>query len=281
MNNDFYLDSFVLYPEKEKVFAFIPSTLSPFKRVEIGSTEPMENYHIRRNGIQNYTVIEYIISGKGEVIANGQKRSAKAGDVFILIEGESHFYRSDPSDPFKKIWIKYEADYTVPFLKAYCVGSGVYRAEGARTYFERLQKLPETKLTESEVAFMVSECINKIIYLAASSKSIDAGCDEVRIREALDTSVYQKIDLDSLAEKLHISKSNIIRKYKKRYGITPYEYLLNLKIENAKIMLKSTNMNVREIAERLCISDEHYFSSLFFRRVGMRPLAYRNTNRDI
>ncbi|MBR5538726.1 MAG: helix-turn-helix domain-containing protein [Clostridia bacterium] len=281
MSSEFYLDSFVLFPEKEKVFAFFPSALTPFKRVEIGFSEPIEDFHIKRDGSQTYSVFEYVVSGKGEMIIDGQKYFAKAGDIFVLREGEPHDYSADPSAPMTKLWIKYEAVYTIPMFDAYGVQTGIYHAEGARTYFERLQKLPETKFSEIEAAFMVSECVNKIIYLAAASKSVDATCDEVRIREALDTSVYQKMDLDLLAKKLHISKSNIIRKYKKRYDITPYEYLLNLKIENAKIMLKSTSMTIREIAERLCITDEHYFSSLFCRRVGMRPLAYRNANRDI
>ncbi len=281
MSGSFYLESFASYPEKESVFAVFPSTLSPFRRAEIGSTSPIEQYRIHRDGAQTYTVFEYVVSGRGEVVLDGQKYSVKAGDLFILPAGEPHLFRSDPTDPFAKLWIKYESEYMLPMLNSYGVRSGVFKAEGARSYFERLLRLPETNLTESEAIFMISECVNKLVYLAASSKSVNAGGDEMRIREALNTSVYQKIDLDDIAERLHMSKSNIIRKYKKRYGVTPYEYLLGLKIENAKIMLKSTNMTVREIAERLCISDEHYFSSLFYRRVGMRPLVYRNTEQDL
>ena len=87
--------------------------------------------------------------------------------------------------------------------------------------------------------------------------------------------MYEKINLDTVASNLHISKSNLIRVFKKNYGVTPYEYLLTLKTETAKILLRETTMSVKEIADRLCISDEHYFSSLFFARVGMRPREYR------
>ena len=92
---------------------------------------------------------------------------------------------------------------------------------------------------------------------------------------------YAVDSLDELSEKLHISKSNVIRIFKKRYGITPYEYLLSSKIDAAKVLLQSTQMTVREIADRLCVSDEHYFSTLFCNRVGMRPSDFRKNGSKI
>ena len=60
-----------------------------------------------------------------------------------------------------------------------------------------------------------------------------------------------------------------------RFGVTPYRYLLSRRLETARLLLRGTALPVREIAFRLCFSDEHYFSSLFRRKTGQTPSAYR------
>ena len=47
------------------------------------------------------------------------------------------------------------------------------------------------------------------------------------------------------------------------------------RLETACLLLRSTALPVREIAFRLCFPDEHYFSSLFHRKLGLTPSAYR------
>jgi AraC-like DNA-binding protein len=137
-------------------------------------------------------------------------------------------------------------------------------------------------LPSTELCRTVADCVHKIISLAATKRISGsvADSDEYRIREELNAALYRKLDLDELSAKLHISKSNIIRIFKKRYGITPYEYLLSAKIDAAMALLQSTQMTVKEIADRLCISDEHYFSTLFRKRVGIRPGEFRKTEQN-
>ena len=77
-----------------------------------------------------------------------------------------------------------------------------------------------------------------------------------------------------------MSKSNLIRVFKKHTGQTPYKFLLDEKIRISKVLLRSTNMNVKTIADRLCFSDEHYFSFIFKRKTGCTPLKYRNGEID-
>jgi transcriptional regulator GlxA family with amidase domain len=100
------------------------------------------------------------------------------------------------------------------------------------------------------------------------------------MRRILASYVHKKLNLDELAESLHMSKSNIIRIFKKKYNVTPYEYVISLRIETAKILLRDTKLSIREIADKLVFFDEHYFSSLFLKKVGVRPGIYRNTSRD-
>ncbi len=260
------------YPVKEKAFAFVNTLKKPFESVVIGITYPFSEYFIERSKGGKVNVLEYVLEGEGEVKINGVWVRVRKGDTYILKASDEQVYRSDKKKPWKKIWINYQADYLEEFLKAYQVESGVYNVN-SKPYFDTLLKIAENKVTDVESNLSIADCVHKIIsIIAISGERLNDG---ILIKERLEAGVYSKIDLNEVAEEFHMSKSNLIRVFKKYYNVTPYEYLLGVKIENAKLLLTNTNMRIKEISERLHIVDEHYFSSLFFRRVGVSPKDFR------
>ncbi len=268
-------DQNVSFPEKEEAYALVTQENTPFLYTAVGITYPDPGYHIDRTPEHRINVFEYVVSGEGEICLGGVWKRVKAGSLYILREGEAHHYRSLPRDPWKKRWINYTADYISPLLDAYGITSGIYPCHEAEKYFTEALETLQFGTPQAEAGRTVAECVHKLISLAAASQGTERDSDAYRIRNELDASLYRKADLDQLAKTLHMSKSNLIRIFKKRYGVTPYEYLLGAKIETAKALLSSTQLPIKEIAERLCISDAHYFSTLFESRVGMRPRDFR------
>lgn len=87
--------------------------------------------------------------------------------------------------------------------------------------------------------------------------------------------VSQNISLKELGGLVFLSESQVVRRFKRDLGTTPHEYSLNLKLEQAKKLLRNTRLMVREIAEYLGFCDEHYFSYIFKKKTGRTPLEYR------
>ena len=80
------------------------------------------------------------------------------------------------------------------------------------------------------------------------------------------------------ADMYDLSESHFIKDFKRQYGQTPCEYKQSLVITNAITLLKTTNLNITEIASSLGYNDSLYFSKFFKKKTGLSPLKYRKTD---
>lgn len=102
-------------------------------------------------------------------------------------------------------------------------------------------------------------------------------CLHVRMaKEYVDRHLFEDISLTKVAEAISISPSYLSRIFFKETGESFSDYVIRLKTEYSKKLLRETNLKVYEIAGRLGYTNPHYFSKLFKERVGMTPLEYRN-----
>jgi len=90
------------------------------------------------------------------------------------------------------------------------------------------------------------------------------------------TNIDQDIDMEKLAKELGVSYAWFRKAFKAYTGIAPNQYLIQLKIEKAKMLLSSHSKSIKEIAFSLNFKSAFYFSKLFKEKVGMPPVLYRN-----
>ncbi|MCT4543354.1 MAG: response regulator [Vallitalea sp.] len=98
------------------------------------------------------------------------------------------------------------------------------------------------------------------------------------IREVItycDNNYNNNINLVDLANHFHISSSYLSQLFSKEVGTPISKYLTNIRIENAKNILKTTNLRVYEISEKVGYSDVKYFLKVFKKNVGVSPQVFR------
>lgn len=83
-----------------------------------------------------------------------------------------------------------------------------------------------------------------------------------------------RITNSSLAKMSNISEVYFRKIFVKTMGISPHLYLMNLRLNNAKQLLKDGRMTVAEIAESSGFSSVYYFSSAFKKYEGVSPKKY-------
>ncbi len=87
-----------------------------------------------------------------------------------------------------------------------------------------------------------------------------------------------RISLDEIAEQANLSKFYFIKKFNEYMNTSPIEYLTKLRIERAFILLRDTDITVKEIACQVGYSDPNYFNKVFRKIVGTSPGRFRQSN---
>lgn len=95
------------------------------------------------------------------------------------------------------------------------------------------------------------------------------------LKQILDTRYAEPLNLDRLAQELHLSKFRLAKEFKRQYGIPPIEYLLKRRVQEACRLLCGTDLTVTGIGGRVGIGNTPYFIQIFKRTVGLTPLNYR------
>ncbi|WP_221469010.1 helix-turn-helix domain-containing protein [Cohnella nanjingensis] len=84
------------------------------------------------------------------------------------------------------------------------------------------------------------------------------------------------LGLPRMAETLGISSQHLSTLFRKSWGISPYQYLLQFRIQKSKeLLLKFPGRHVKEIAGQVGFQDDSHFVSTFHKLAGMTPASFR------
>ncbi len=236
------------------------------------------SYRIARTDCNHY-VFEYIVKGRGYLRGEGREFAPQAGDVYIVPEGSTHEYGSSADDPWEKLWF----NITGPLLRDLVRG---YRLENVwhvpncpveslfREGLETLRRDPEKG---HEAAALI---IHRIIQAVAGTVSRRAEVRRdplaLRIKRYLDANITTPdVSLDDISRCVNKSPSQTMRIFRREWGTTPYQYLLERRLDLAGLYLCNTAKSIKEIAAELHFADEYYFANIFRRKKGISPGRYR------
>ncbi len=97
------------------------------------------------------------------------------------------------------------------------------------------------------------------------------------ICEFLNDEIYGNISLNDLCRRFMFGKTQLCKIFRDNMGQSPMEYYMDLKINEAKKMLREKKYTVSQIADMLGYSCIHNFSRAFKKRVGFSPTEYTKT----
>lgn len=85
----------------------------------------------------------------------------------------------------------------------------------------------------------------------------------------------EKIRIQDLARRIGISRSYLVKLMKRDTGLSPQEYLIEVRMRKASGFLSETSDSIRDIAAKCGYEDALAFSKVFKTRFGVNPSEYR------
>jgi AraC family transcriptional regulator len=95
------------------------------------------------------------------------------------------------------------------------------------------------------------------------------------IKDYINTHLDLDLKLTELSSIAQISPYHFLRLFKKSLGITPHQYILQQRIDRAKYLLKSSNLDISEIAFRVGFCDSSHLTRCFKSILGKTPSQWR------
>lgn len=152
--------------------------------------------------------------------------------------------------------------------------------------FEKSFSYSSSKLKELELADTIEKVVLWLVslghyYIDLISKNQTTDESEAVISKAVDyiQNNYRsaELSLGKVAQASYVSAAYLNRLFNKNKGCTVMEFVKNVRIEHAKLLLRKSDHTTKEIAEQVGYNSRSYFSKLFKKEVGISPNEYRSS----
>jgi two-component system, response regulator YesN len=141
-------------------------------------------------------------------------------------------------------------------------------------YFDDIDHVKDAEIVELWLSKVVVEVAGMVAHVYEKrSKSL--------VRNAMkfvDANYRLPLSYKDVAKEVFVSPSYFLSLFKRETGLTFVDYLTEVRIDRAKRLLTSTEMNITEIAFEIGFNNSNYFSSTFKKIVGTTAKEFRNRN---
>lgn len=236
-----------------------------------------------------YAELTYVRAGEGIVDVDGQREPLAPGDFVLCGAGEPHSYHASGEQPLVGI--------SCGFAQLLCRGMEenqflthpdqpvVHAGTGGRTLDALLTVLEQAAMDQSAGSAEVCSYLAAAAVTAALRihRSVAERSEQVhyelgaRTRMYLDRHYLEPLRLDQIAQAMGVSKFHLDRVFREYADCSPVQYMIRRRMARAQMLLASTDLTVRRIAEQCGYDNYNYFTSLFRKIIGMTPRDYRKT----
>jgi AraC-like DNA-binding protein len=246
------------------------------------------HYRDRKNGCTDNILI-YCTGGKGWYIIDNRRFEVKVNEFVIIPATTAHLrYGSDDAHPWTIYWVHFSGKDMNTFNRNFSIGA----FDGPRHIHanEKGIELWNAMFQSLKMGFGKDNLSKASLYLyhfIATFLYPDKGsAEQSTINNRInDTVRYMQqqlsatLTVEDLAKKIDLSPSHFSSLFKQATGMSPLNYFIHLKLQKACLLLYTTDMKIKDVAEAIGYDDPFHFSRLFKKSMDVSPEQYRGLRR--
>lgn len=235
------------------------------------------DYYTEGNN-QEFYEIRYILEGEGHLKYDGRHYLLKKGDG-CLIDCRQKYYYQTSSYHWTSTCLRFNGTPAVPLMQSYLQSGNVKFTDAMFSNFEPLQThiLQCTQKLSSYMEYEVSCTFYMLLTNLLIAKSKTRNTSEIieKTVSYIQANYMKNLTVDGLSHHFGLSRPHMTRCFKEYTGFAPHEYITQLRIYNAKYLLKATELSIEEISHQTGFSDSVYFIQVFKKLEGITPSKFR------
>lgn len=236
----------------------------------------------------HFTELFYVVSGKGYFVIEHEKFTVKTDDFIIINPNVSHTEYGDGKTNLEYIVLgiedlQFQLEGTG---RQYTYSKHNFKAckEEVLYYLQKLiAEIKEQEENYEAICHNLLECL--VLFLARKTKdalSFESTKKTIRecrfIEQYLNEHFSENITLDTLSEMTYMNKYYLVHAFKEYKDMSPINYLIRRRIQEAQYLLETSNYSMAKIAHAVGFSSQSYFTQVFKKETGMPPNVYRKTH---
>ncbi|WP_127533561.1 AraC family transcriptional regulator [Paenibacillus kobensis] len=239
--------------------------------------------------VYDYYLMHYVLSGCGTFTDGDHEYELQQGSTFLIEPENLISYASSDSDPWQYRWIAFEGNDAAMLLSASgLLAAGPVKDSGRDRRIGVLYRNVFRALREGgDAAASRAAGYLQLLLGAYADSAAKTDKDAERTGERgdslikmvthyLSTQYAVPVSIEQMADALGYNRAYLSRVFKRETGVTPVAFLLRLRIDKARQLLRERpELTVEQIAASVGIPDALYFSKQFKRFYEQSPSAYR------
>ena len=238
--------------------------------------------------IYDYYLLHYIESGKGIFRTEQRTYELGKGSCFLIHPNQLVSYASDPIQPWRYRWVAFsgkEAGYKIQEA-GFVLGQSVLHTHKDSIIPSSINQMREVFYTKKESADLAALGYLYLILAETHDLLLDdtkLTGTESQVQRTVKQMIHymsaqyaHPISIEQMCDSLGYNRAYLSRIFKKETGISPVTYLLKLRIDKSRQLLRERpELSIEQIASSVGLTDPLYFSRQFKRFCGQPPTAYR------
>ena len=236
-------------------------------------------YKIRRNYVDNLLLM-LVDNGSMRLEYRGKHYTAKAGDIVLMDCTFPQYY--DTADYVEFYWMHISGLNAFELCEYLTnVHDGiVHRTPNNEKAAELLRLIVSQYATNQPVGDAEqSRLLYNILCYIMPSVQVYAQAEKdgpvQQVIQYIRAHLGEDLNLKQLAAQVYLSPSHLIRLFREETQHSPHEYIVLLRMDRAKYLLKTTSIPIKAIAFEVGYRSEASFSGAFTDRIGISPRKFR------